>query len=133
MSIPGFSAEASVYRSAVPYGPALSWGGGSNSVVRPAQDSSCFANCFELCAVQCFANPFWTWGSCLNNCSSKCTLQPCPVPLVCQNGSCVCAPPFTVCNGACTSLQNDPSNCGSCGNQCPPWNFCEGGQCFPIM
>jgi len=133
MSVPGFNDESSLYQSGVSYYSSPEGTGTSGPGVLPAQgSSSCFGNCFQACALQCLAQPFWTWGSRFRNCSTKCNLQPCPPPTECQNGNCVCAPPFIVCNGKCTSLQDDPSNCGACGVQCPPWNFCSGGQCFPI-
>jgi hypothetical protein len=39
-----------------------------------------------------------------------------------------------ICSGdsadcGCADLQSDPSNCGSCGNACSPWQLCEGGTC----
>lgn len=133
MRIPGFSGQSSIFKSAVTYSSARAAGEGSGSRVHPAQgSSSCWLSCFWPCLSQCFAMPPWTFGSCFSACVTACNLQPCPHPTVCQNGSCVCAPPYTDCNGTCTSLLDDPNNCGSCGFQCPPWNFCEGGQCFPI-
>ena len=41
-------------------------------------------------------------------------------------------PPFTTkCSkGKCVDTSTDPSNCGSCGNQCPPEaSGCSGGNC----
>ena len=125
MSIPGFKGESSIYRGAVTYYSAQVGGGRSSSGLRPAQGpSSCWASCFERCFSGCVSQPIWTWGTCINNCNAKCNQQPCPALEVCQNGSCVCAPPFTDCNGTCTSLLDDPNNCGACGVQCPPGNYC---------
>ncbi len=122
MSIPGFTAESSVYKGAAAYGSARVWAGGSGSVVHPAQDSSCFSSCFESCAVQCFANPFWTWGPCVNSCNSKCTLQPCPPPTVCQNGSCVLPSPCPLASDPrCSPLFSGGSTyaCQYCGQSGP--------------
>lgn len=33
------------------------------------------------------------------------------------------------CDGACVSSQNDPKNCGSCGNVCPGSQVCSDGTC----
>jgi len=34
------------------------------------------------------------------------------------------------CGGACVNLQNDPTNCGKCGNTCQaPMSFCNNGAC----
>jgi hypothetical protein len=48
---------------------------------------------------------------------------------VCANGDGDC------CVGSgggatCTSLQNDPENCGACGQACDATAVCEGGQCI---
>jgi hypothetical protein len=51
----------------------------------------------------------------------------------CVNGRCEywCADGAAYCNGMCTYLGNDPSNCGACGNVCPAEApFCSFGQCW---
>ena len=40
-----------------------------------------------------------------------------------------CATGFTECSLACVDLQNDPLNCGSCGNPCPSGVSCGAGIC----
>lgn len=44
-----------------------------------------------------------------------------------------CEPPNILCNGSCVNLdlQNDPNNCGSCGNTCDTANgyACQEGKC----
>lgn len=40
-----------------------------------------------------------------------------------------CAPGRTDCNLHCVDLLTDPSNCGACGNVCPPSVECSGGVC----
>jgi len=53
----------------------------------------------------------------------------------CVNGSCVCNPGYTACNGACVDLQSDPTNCGACGYDCDAntgFEGCRNGACcFP--
>jgi hypothetical protein len=63
----------------------------------------------------------------------------CPPGETCVTGKCtcgavvVCAAADTCCtaNGvsACTDLQTDSANCGSCGNACPTGELCVGGAC----
>ncbi len=45
---------------------------------------------------------------------------------VCRNGSCSCG---YVCGSACVTLDNDPANCGACGNACATGEACQGGTC----
>ena len=70
----------------------------------------------------------------------------CPAGQECAGGSCqppcgpceervgqTCVPKEGEgnCNGACVDLQNDPNNCGSCGNVCPNSGSCQDGECNP--
>ena len=47
----------------------------------------------------------------------------------CSNGSCICGPGLTNCNGTCVLLSTDSNNCGSCGHKCPPGMVCNFGFC----
>jgi hypothetical protein len=54
----------------------------------------------------------------------------------CPNGdhSKCCDTETTICNGQCTDLNNDWSNCGQCGRECGPYtgepdSVCLGGTC----
>jgi hypothetical protein len=40
-----------------------------------------------------------------------------------------CTPACSACNGTCADLQNDPANCGTCGNACAVGVACTGGNC----
>jgi hypothetical protein len=44
--------------------------------------------------------------------------------------SVLCTTGRMCCDGACVNLQNDPFNCGTCGNVCPSTApYCSGGMC----
>ena len=40
-----------------------------------------------------------------------------------------CPPGFASCDGACTAVRYDPSNCGTCGHACGDGQVCAGGEC----
>jgi hypothetical protein len=40
-----------------------------------------------------------------------------------------CGPGKTACGGSCTSLSNDPKNCGKCGSTCNSSQVCTSGMC----
>ncbi len=42
---------------------------------------------------------------------------------------CACPPRSKRCKGKCVNTGKDASNCGRCGNTCPPGQFCSGGKC----
>src|SRR5690242_13955984 len=46
----------------------------------------------------------------------------------CRNDS-DCPDNETCCNGACTTLLQDPTNCGTCGNVCAGGQHCDFGNC----
>ncbi|MCA9687771.1 MAG: hypothetical protein KC457_36770, partial [Myxococcales bacterium] len=49
---------------------------------------------------------------------------------ICDGGSCECKPGLSDCNGQCVQLENDPNNCGMCGNDCGQ-ESCGNGMCLP--
>lgn len=50
-------------------------------------------------------------------------------PLRVTRSNLYCTPACSGCNGACTNLQNDAANCGTCGNACAPGVACTAGSC----
>jgi len=92
----------------------------------------------SVCGFACDAGFFPCAGGC---CSS------CPPPNKICNGVCtdirgdssncgacgnVCAPNTSCCSGTCSDLTSDPNNCGDCGAPCPPGTCCAGGSgCCP--
>ncbi len=79
----------------------------------------------------------------LANACTSCGL-PCCASARCMGGRCEvgCAPGWSVCDvppispsceggGTCVPLQEDPRNCGRCGNVCPTGQSCRAGACAP--
>jgi hypothetical protein len=57
-----------------------------------------------------------------------------PAFMACDEATPCCdAPDFACCGGTCTSIQSDPTNCGSCGNPCGQDSVCCGGTCTPPL
>ena len=87
------------------------------------------------CGNQCVQCP--VGGVCLDgtrcdclsgtNCGGTCVQ--CPAGGVCSGTSCVCPSGLTNCGGACIPTTGDVSNCGGCGQVCPPNQACVNGQC----
>ncbi|MEZ4395101.1 MAG: hypothetical protein R3A48_28820 [Polyangiales bacterium] len=102
----------------------------------PPTDSGCPAG-QRFCDGRCV-----DVGPHANACTS-CGL-PCCASAHCMGGRCNvgCAPGWSVCDvppispnceggGTCVSLQEDPRNCGRCGNVCPTGQSCRSGACAP--
>jgi len=131
MAAPGFSAQASLYNSIHYYATVLAHGVDfSNSAVPslPIRNGGGNGGCHVDC-TPCDA-------SCRKTCTNSCTGRSvtsscCSSGFSCQNGTCVCPAPKTVCGSVCTNLASDPSNCGGCGHTCPAGSTCQQGTCFP--
>jgi Stigma-specific protein, Stig1 len=133
MNMPGFSADASLYRSTAHYVRIWSPHESLPGLVMPARTfgppppptcttvcSPCDNNCQRSCTITC------------NGVSTKRTGSCCGENFTCKNGTCVCPAPNTICatpgGSLCTNLNNDPNNCGSCGQTCIG-GTCQSGKC----
>ncbi|HEX8699225.1 MAG TPA: kelch repeat-containing protein [Myxococcaceae bacterium] len=75
-------------------------------------------------------NACTTGDSC--NASGACVSTPvtCGYGQTCVGGTCQCGPDLILCNGQCVNPEQDPNNCGGCGNKCMTPKFgCNSGFC----
>ena len=115
MTIPGFAAEASLYRNAGHYRTAASRGPGDGALLSPAQSHMLPLPNLRL------APPFvsrWIpcWAASLI-CSAR------------NQHACNCPPGHFVSGAPCVDIFTDKDNCGGCGNRCPSGYICSGGAC----
>lgn len=125
MSVPGFRAEATIYRSTIAYqsvwGRAVTSGSDADPVrpTRSADGRICEPNCTSC--VSTVDSP--------TGCIMRCLTLDCEEGYVPCRG---CASPCNggqFCNGLCTDTNTSPFNCGACGNQCPAGVGCVNGVC----
>lgn len=88
---------------------------------------ACLPTCLS-CGGHCIQSLHDNCGSCGNACLAS---QLCETDGHCADS---CAAGETPCNGACTSVANDPFNCGACGNACNPQagQVCASGACTTV-
>jgi hypothetical protein len=88
----------------------------------------------KACLAACSACNGETWRLCGSCGSYVCCRETGPSEYgACIDGSCQywCAEGAIYCDGVCTFLNNDPNNCGVCGNVCGQATpYCSGGQCW---
>jgi hypothetical protein len=84
------------------------------------------------CGITCDISEQCISGKCV---SSTCGNGKCDLTENCSTcpadcGSCQCSVPTPdLCNGRCTNILSDSSNCGACGNECQIGYTCENGVC----
>jgi hypothetical protein len=144
MATPGFSAEASIYRSDKVYRIASAYSLAES--LQPASGVNCGTNesyCADLqqcvltsCPPNVTACSCPKGGACAGPCF--CDASRCPAGYRLEAGAtisngCPCVPPCPkgegMCAGACTNLQSHPNNCGTCGHVCGPGQQCQNGKC----
>lgn len=125
MSLPGFTAEATLYRSTANYQVAWASGETASSDLDPVQPTL-------LSGRYCEPRPL---GPCESNlgsatgCAQKWLATDCGYSFA----PCVgCSNPCRgghFCDGKCTNTGIEPNNCGACGNVCAPGVSCINGTC----
>src|SRR5215472_4733083 len=130
MSMPGFGAEAALYQPQIQYRTLAS------SLTRDAISGSlqlAAVACNPQALAQCIQSAHEGFQECLRDRGSKvaCAAAERAEIRACIGEFGICARGYVCCSGTCTSLLNDSSNCGHCGRKCPPWYWCENGQCYP--
>ena len=132
MNMPGFSAEASVYRSLIHYQITATRSGNSKSFsfnaearVIPGLGIGPGCRCPPH-TTTCVPDSFSETGciSLLVNCDCGVTALPCwGCPGGCQQVGSI------KCDGICTDVRSNPQHCGSCGHACPSGQICSNGAC----
>ena len=146
MRTPGFTAENSVYKASSRYysraALAKIEGVISQQFPLPVSRFPGSVTCDPVCYLD-------ETGACVRDCTNcppgqlpdgcQDFTRPCPLSACCPSGqypcgSSCCPSGMACCNSVCTSTVTDPTNCGRCGNVCPPgpansYPTCENGSC----
>lgn len=156
MSLPGFGAESSLYRSSGHYQMAV---GAENSdgiagaitradgiileplprhpFIRKGSCTGCYRDSTGACVQDCtFCFKGFEPDGCISGTyvcpDSACSPLPvCHHPEFYNCGLTCCPFKNACCDGLCVDLSSDPNNCGSCGNVCAPQSCCWNGICVP--
>ena len=123
MNLPGYRAEASIYTSANSYYFSSESGQPNSSGRDPGQVVPMIGKCTPFCTL-CESDITSPSG-----CSKSCVLADCSET---QRSCTGCSNPCTggkFCHGKCTDPSRDRTNCGTCGNVCPPGVGCLNGNC----
>jgi stigma-specific protein Stig1 len=127
MRMPGFTAEATIYRSTNTYQAAWASAEAAGSGVDPMQvipmlpvDGGICTPFCDLCESDVTSPTGCSHTCTAKNCNEfKTSCHPCSNP--CEGGQ--------FCGGFCKDTSSDPKNCGACGNVCPPGVTCQNGTC----
>ena len=96
--------------------------GGACTAECPPGSTFDFNTC--VCTEGCASGQILCNGTCAGPCAPDETLDAV---------TCLCVPPCPpsqrLCSGMCLDVVNDRTNCGSCGNICPPGMPCIAGSC----
>jgi hypothetical protein len=130
MSIPGFRADAAIYRSRNSYQTAWAPGAAVFGVdpgqvipAAPVVGGSGSGFCIPFC------EPCESDISTRTGCSQSCTAKNCnEFTRTCTGCSNPCEG-GQICRGVCTNPSTDRNNCGGCGNVCSPGVSCQNGVC----
>ena len=148
MALPGFNANASLYRSAAHYVSTHGWSESDGATFEVDGTILPYINISEFRSRTTFepAKLFKVCGPCNSQCEKTCgesLFSGCPILFfstthtencctggtVCANGTCVCPPNLTLCNGTCVDLLSSDSNCSRCGVRCSIKQQCCSGAC----
>jgi hypothetical protein len=146
MRLPGFEAEAAIYRSPRHYATLSESPWSASETAAQVVPSRCFTSpkdCSETC-IGATDQGFYDWTVSLCAPDTECCPSPdnksftcCPMYLGegCKDGACVnmsnCPGGLTFCNGACVNTNNDPNNCGGCFAHCSS-GCCSNGACADL-
>ena len=121
MKLPGFFADAAVYRSSLHY---RSVSGSSAGVPGFSPEAQIYP---AVCSPYC--GPCLPDDSSSTGCTKTCRTTACEdFDLPCRGCKITCSPGFSLCGTKCVDLSNDPANCGTCGLVCAN-GFCANGVC----
>lgn len=125
MRKPGFSAEASVYKSIVHYSAGFSAHEPLSGNLHASLGISGGGGCHPFAV--CIPDKSSPTGCMLIGINAQC--QPIGVP--CRG--CTCPPGLTNCTIGCVDLKTDPNNCGVCRQVCTGGKICQNGRCVCVV
>jgi hypothetical protein len=133
MATPGFSAEASIYRSTQHYATSFGFAADGSALRLQPQLTNGGGNGGPKCKPHC--GPCGTDSSSSTGCSKTCVGPDCSTGSApctgCKGGCTGCSLNQGCCDGKCTDLQSDTNHCGDCSTVCAPGQVCSGGVCCP--
>lgn len=136
MSLPGFTADSSLYTSRFQYKTTAQRGGASSFAVHMSamhMSSMKAARPLNggpyLCTPHC--GPCLPDSSSKTGCTKTCFTVACEdVDIPCTGCQINCPTGFSLCGRRCVNLSDDPANCGTCFHSCLS-GTCTNGSCVP--